>query len=213
MAGTVVVDYDAGNLSSVENALAHLCCDFVTTADPLVVGAAERIIFPGVGGAPQAMRALSERGLVAPIEDLAAAGRPILGLCLGCQVVFDESEEGPTACLGLIPGAARLFPGGGDPWTGGKTRLKVPQMGWNTVRQAREHAIFSGIERERSFYFVHSYYPDPARTEHLLAYTSYGVEFASVVAKGSVVATQFHPEKSGGVGLRLLRNFLDWDGT
>jgi glutamine amidotransferase len=202
-----IIDYRAGNLTSVRLALETIGVQGEITSSPDRILAAERVIFPGVGAAGAAMRHLATLGLVEVIRRAAAAGRPFLGICLGTQIVFEFSEEdGGTDCIGLVPGRVRLF----EP----KSRLdKVPQMGWNSMRQVRPHPLFDGIADGSEFYFVHSYYPSPADPSHVLGETEYaGVRFASVVGKGNLVATQFHPEKSGRIGLRLLENFCRWNG-
>lgn len=196
---TVVVDYDAGNLRSVETALAHIDAEFEITADPAAVASADRIVFPGVGDGAHAMRILAERGLDTVMKTRFAEGVPILGICVGCQIVLDATEERGAACLGLVPGTARRFP----PASG-----KVPHMGWNQVRYTDDHWLFAGIAQESSFYFVHSYYPAPSAESDAIAWTDYGFTFAAAIERGSLVATQFHPEKSGEVGLQVLRNFL-----
>lgn len=197
---TVVVDYDAGNLRSVETALEHIGVEFEISADPSRLAGADRIVFPGVGDGAHAMRVLGERGLDAAMKERYAAGTPILGICVGCQIVLDRTEEGDAACLGLVPGVARRFP----PESG-----KVPHMGWNSVHHREGHWLFSGIPQDASFYFVHSYYPAPQAERDVIARSEYGFPFAAAVERGPLVATQFHPEKSGPVGLQLLRNFLE----
>jgi glutamine amidotransferase len=198
----VIVDYEAGNLRSVELAVAHLGAGAVTSADPERVRVAQRVIFPGVGGADAAMAVLRSRGLDEALREVYRAGRPMLGICVGCQVIFDSSEEGPTDCLGLVAGqVTRLQPA---------PRRKVPHMGWNVVRQRRRHPIVAGIADGARFYFVHSYcvLPDDQRTT--VGATRYGTEFAAIIAADNIVATQFHTEKSGRWGLQLLANFLSW---
>jgi glutamine amidotransferase len=198
----LIVDYEAGNLRSVELAVAHLGAAAVTSADPERVRAAERVIFPGVGGADAAMAVLRNRGLDAALREVHRAGRPMLGICVGCQVIFDSSEEGPADCLGLVAGrVTRIQPAAGR---------KVPHMGWNVVRQRRRHPIVAGIADGARFYFVHSYcvLPDDQRTT--VGATRYGTEFAAIIAADNIVATQFHTEKSGRWGLQLLANFLSW---
>ena len=198
----VIVDYEAGNLRSVELAVAHLGAAAVTSADPERVRAAERVIFPGVGGADAAMAVLRKRGLDAALREVQQAGRPMLGICVGCQVIFDSSEEGPTDCLGLVPGrVVRIQPAAGR---------KVPHMGWNVVRQRRRHPLVEGIADGARFYFVHSYCVLPGDPGTTVGATRYGTEFAAIIAAGNMVATQFHAEKSGRWGLQLLANFLSW---
>lgn len=203
-----IIDYRAGNLTSVKLALDAIGVQGEITDAPERIMAAERVIFPGVGAAGAAMGHLARLGLVNVIRQVAASGTPFLGICLGTQIVFGFSEEdGGTDCIGLVPGRVRLF--------APANRLdKVPQMGWNSVRQVRPHPIFAGIADESEFYFVHSYYPSPSDPSYVLGETEYaGVRFASAVGKGSLVATQFHPEKSGRVGLKLLENFCRWNGV
>ena len=198
----VIVDYEAGNLRSVELAVAHLGAAPVTSADPERVRTAERVIFPGVGGADAAMAVLRSRGLDAALREVHRAGRPMLGICVGCQVIFDSSEEGPTDCLGMLPGrVVRIQPAAGR---------KVPHMGWNVVRRRRPHPIAEGIADGARFYFVHSYCVLPDDQHTTVGATRYGTEFAAIIAAGNMVATQFHAEKSGRWGLQLLANFLSW---
>ena len=197
----VVVDYGAGNLRSVERAADHAGYDPIISSNPEDVAAADCLIVPGVGAAADTMRNLRERRLVEPILDFLASGRPFLGICMGMQALLTASEEGGEhACLGVMPGRVRRLPPG----------LKVPQMGWNTVDQRRPHPVFEGIPDGSYFYFVHSYYPAPDDEAVVIGETDYGVVFPSVVARDNIVATQFHPEKSGDVGLRFYRNFLTW---
>ena len=199
-----VLDYGAGNLASVQNVLRHLGASFFVTSRPDEVAKAQSLIFPGDGEAAASMAELRRTGLDEALRAFHASGRKILGICIGCQVIFSHSEERDTTCLGLMPGEVRRFtsaPG-----------LKVPHMGWNTVRFLAAHPVFAGLPQDASFYFIHSYYPVPAHEPHVAARTEYAVEFASAVAAGNLVAVQFHPEKSGRVGLALLSNFLAWDG-
>jgi glutamine amidotransferase len=199
MGRIVIVDYGAGNLRSVERAVARAGFEPLVSSRPEDVAAAGVLIVPGVGAAADTMRNLRERGLVEPIRQYIAAGRPFLGVCMGLQALLTVSEEGGEhECLGVIPGRVRRLPEG----------LKVPHMGWNRVRQRRPHPVFDGIPDGAYFYFVHSYYPDPEDDSVVVGETDYGVTFASVVAIDSLVATQFHPEKSGEVGLRFYENFL-----
>ncbi len=199
----VVIDYDAGNLRSVARALAHVGADPRVSADPTDIDRAGALVLPGVGAAADTMKNLRDRNLVGPIKEYIAAGRPFLGVCMGLQALLDFSEEGGREeCLGVVPGAVKRFPAG--------VGLKVPHMGWNTVEWVREHPVTEGIASGSYFYFVHSYYPTVADPAWALGETEYGVTFPSTIARGYLVATQFHPEKSGEDGLRLYRNFVDW---
>lgn len=202
----VIIDYQAGNLTSVVRSLKALGVEGEVTQDPAVVAAAARIVFPGVGAAGRAMAILQELKLDAALRGAFEKGVPILGICLGAQVVLEYSEENDnTRCLGLIPGATRALPR-----TPG---LKIPHMGWNTVRFLREHPLFKGLPESAEYYFVHSYYPSPAQESMVLGVTEHGITFPSVMGRRNLVATQFHPEKSGRFGLQLLENFLAWDGA
>ncbi len=198
----VIIDYGAGNLRSVARAVAHIGFDPLVTSDPREVAAATRVILPGVGAAADTMRNLNERGLVEPVREYIASGRPFFGVCMGLQALLTVSEEGGEhACLDVIPGRVVRFP---------KSDLKVPHMGWNQVRQLRDHPLFREIPDGAYFYFVHSYYAVPLDASAVIGETEYGVTFASVLARGRLVATQFHPEKSGELGLRVYRNFLTY---
>lgn len=203
-----VVDYAAGNRASVQNALRHLGVDYTVAADPEALLAADRVIIPGVGEARAAMKNLTRRGMDEALRQVSSQGRPILGICIGAQVLLNHSAERDTTCLGLVSGRTLPLP---NPCLG--DRMKVPHMGWNQVRQARSHALFDGIPDGSSFYFVHSYYPKPADNEAVLGTTEYGVEFASIYAVDNLAAVQFHAEKSGRYGLKLLSNFLAWVGA
>jgi glutamine amidotransferase len=199
MERVVIVDYGAGNLRSVARAVAHQGFDPLVTCEARRIEGAPAVILPGVGAAADTMRNLESGGLVEPIREYIRSGRPFLGVCMGQQALLSVSEEGGEhRCLNIIRGRVRRLPAG----------LKVPHMGWNEVRQVRPHPVFEGIDDNAYFYFVHSYYPDPEDREWVIGETDYGVRFASVLAKGNVVATQFHPEKSGDSGLRFYRNFL-----
>jgi glutamine amidotransferase len=215
-----VVDYGMGNLRSVAKALEHVApgARIDVTADAAAIAAADRVVFPGQGAMPDAMRELTGRGLV-PVLREAIAAKPFLGICLGLQALFEHSEEGDCAGLGILPGRVRRFAPPAGAHSGGE-RLKVPHMGWNTVRQVPDsstsggavHPLWRGIADDSRFYFVHSYYVEPA-DPHLAAGTSeYPGRFCCAVAQGSLFATQFHPEKSQTAGLALLRNFVSWDG-
>ncbi len=198
-----VVDYGAGNLKSVETALRFLAADFAVSAVPEDVIRADKVIFPGVGEAAAAMATLQKTGLGQALAEFHESGRPLLGICLGSQVVLDRSEESDTACLGLVPGTARLFPR--------QPGFKVPHMGWNRARPLRPHPLFAGIPENASFYFVHSYYPEPEEAGDRLAATDYVIPFTSALARDNLCAVQFHPEKSGRFGLKMLENFLGMD--
>jgi len=200
-----IIDYRAGNLTSVKLAFETLEIDATITDSPDVILDAERVVFPGVGAAGAAMGHLGELGLVDTILKVVESGTPILGICLGTQIIFDHSDEdGGVKCIGLVPGNVTRF-------TPSNPLDKVPQMGWNAVSQKRPHPIFDGVDDDSEFYFVHSYHPDPADDEWVIGETSYAdVTFASAIAHKNLVATQFHPEKSGRVGLRLLKNFMEW---
>lgn len=208
-----VIDYDSGNLRSVETALQHLRAPYRVSSEPETVAGADKIIFPGVGEAAQAMGVLKDRGLNQALAQAHKAGIPILGICIGAQILLDrsmEAVEGTTPCLGLMQGSARDFTA--DFRDRGIQGLKVPHMGWNqvSVRDSHPHArLFDGIAENSSFYFVHSYYPAPDEDSVALSETDYGFRFVSAYGKDNLVATQFHPEKSGPVGLRLLANFID----
>ena len=203
-----IVDYKAGNLTSVKRALEHLGLEGCVTPDPDVVRRAERIIFPGVGHAGTAMAVLTERGLDQALRDAYARGTPILGTCVGAQVILSHSEEGDTTCLGLMAGDCQRFRPD-DP------ALKVPHMGWNEVRliAGRDHPVLRGIPSGSEFYFVHSYYLRPADPRDILATSEHGVTFPAIVGHANLIATQFHSEKSGPVGLAILSNFARWSGT
>ncbi|HLZ27879.1 MAG TPA: imidazole glycerol phosphate synthase subunit HisH [Chloroflexota bacterium] len=196
----IVVDFDAGNLRSVQRALEAVGQRARVTTDPRDVARAEALVLPGVGSAQDSMRKLSALGLVEPLREYAASGRPFLGVCVGMQLLFDSSEEGGgVECLGILPGVVRLFHAAGE--------LKVPQIGWNQVWLKYDHPLLDGIPGGSYFYFVHSYYAEPAEPEVTLGQADYGIDFAAIVARENVVATQFHPEKSADLGLRLYRNF------
>lgn len=198
---TVIVDYDAGNLRSVARAVARVDEPPLVSADPADVDRAGALILPGVGAAADTMYNLRIRNLADPIAAYIAAGRPFLGVCMGLQALFDRSEENDQECLGVFPGVIRRFPA---------TVGKIPHMGWNTVEWVRDHPIAQDIPSDSAFYFVHSFYPDPADPALALGTTEYGVTFPSVVARANAVATQFHPEKSSDHGLLVYRNFLRW---
>jgi imidazole glycerol-phosphate synthase subunit HisH len=233
-----IIDYKAGNLTSVRLGLEYIGVPCEITDDPAKILSAERVIFPGVGAAGEAMRNLNEPqaaedpcpnclpkamddlhklGLIEAIRTVVAKGTPFMGICLGTQIIFEYSEEdGGTPCIGLVPGSVKRF-------TPADPMCKIPQMGWNTVAirtletgrrgDGGKHPLFEGIEDSSEFYFVHSYYPAPSDPSYIIGETEYaGVRFASAVGKGNLFATQFHPERSGRIGLKLLENFSRWDG-
>lgn len=207
---TTIVDYNAGNLTSVQLALRAVGVEAGISRDPAVIASSERLIFPGVGAAGSAMEGLRELGLIQSIIDFTQTGKPFLGICIGCQVILAHSEEGEedagTACLGILPGRVKAF----RPAPG----IKIPHMGWNPVRFTRDHAVLQGIPPNSHFYFVHGFYPELDDPTAALGLTDYaGVTFPSLYARGNIVACQFHAEKSGEAGLRLLKNFCEWDGT
>lgn len=198
MAQVGIIDYGVGNLRSVEKAFAAVGCTAVISADENILRRAERLVLPGVGAFGACMRALTERGFVELVCERVAEGTPLLGVCVGMQMLFEESEEfGATNGLGLLPGRVRRFSGD----------LAVPQVGWNQVRQRVGHPLFTGINDEAFFYFVHSYYCEPSEAEVILGETDYGLAYPSVVALGNICGVQFHPEKSQAAGLKLLSNF------
>ena len=199
--GVAVVDYGAGNLTSVENALRHLGAQYFVTGRPEELAFARALVFPGDGEASSAMGQLKKSGMDWAIRDFYKSGRPMLGICIGCQVILQRSEERDTECLGLIEGSVRRIPH--------SPGLKVPHMGWNQVVFTVDHPVVRGVPPS-SFYFVHSYYPAPSREEDVVGRTEYGVDFASAVGRGNLIAFQFHPEKSAEPGLRLMAGFLSW---
>ncbi len=201
----VIIDYQAGNLTSVVRSLRVLGMEGEVTQDPAAVARAERIVFPGVGAAGKAMAILQELKLDQALRTAFEKGVPILGICLGAQVVLEYSEENDTRCLGLLPGRTRALPR--------QPGLKIPHMGWNQVQFLRNHPLFQGLPESAEYYFVHSYYPAPAKESMVLGVTEHGIAFPSVMGWRNLVATQFHPEKSGRFGLQLLENFLAWDGS
>jgi glutamine amidotransferase len=205
-ASIVILDYDAGNLRSVERALSHVGAHPVLSSHPGALDDAAGVVLPGVGAAADTMKNLRSRGLAEPIKAYIASGRPFLGVCMGLQALLEWSEEGDgQECLGVLPGKVQHFSKGF-----GTGHLKVPHMGWNTVEWLRDHPIHDGIPSGSYFYFVHSFYPTVEDLSLALGQTEYGVTFPCVLARDNVVATQFHPEKSGPDGLRLYGNFVDW---
>lgn len=193
-----IIDYGAGNLRSVARAVSRLGYSFQVTSSPTEVLKADAVILPGVGAAADTMRSLADLGLIDPVRRVVTEDRPFFGICLGLQVLLTVTEEGGRHdCFDLFPGEVKKLPLG----------LKVPHMGWNQVWQKKEHAVFAGIPDGANFYFVHSYYADPDDPELVAGATEYGVTFCSAIARGNLFATQFHPEKSGSLGLQILDNF------
>jgi glutamine amidotransferase len=203
-----IIDYDAGNLASVFRAVSHLDFACAITKDVHEIKAAERIIFPGVGAAGAAMESLRRSGLDVVIKEAFAEGKPILGICLGSQIILAHSEENSTSCLGLLGGIVRAF--ASDRQSEDGQKLKIPHMGWNGIRIEKSHPLLSGVRADDEFYFVHSYYPDPQDPDTVIAVTDYGISFASIVGLNNLFATQFHLEKSGRAGLKILDNFCKW---
>jgi glutamine amidotransferase len=194
----VIIDYGVGNLRSVEKAFAATGCDAAISGDEAVLRAARRLVLPGVGAFAACMKALKERGFDRLVHEKASEGTPLLGVCVGMQLLFEESDEfGSTTGLGLLKGSVRRFDG----------ELIVPQVGWNRIHQKREHALFEGVADGAFCYFVHSFYCQPFDEAVVAGETEYGQRYASVVARGNVCGVQFHPEKSQDVGLRMLKNF------
>ena len=208
----VVIDYESGNLRSVAKALETTGVSPVVTSDAAVIARADALILPGVGSAPAAMAALEKRGLVEPIREYASSGRPFLGICLGLQLLLEHTEEGDAPCLGIVQGRVKRFPDGSP--GGLPNGLKIPHMGWNSVHlesqhvQQARHPVLDGVDQDSYFYFVHSYYAQPLDETAVAGSTDYGVTFCSILAKDNLVATQFHPEKSGAAGLLIYKNFV-----
>ena len=207
-----VVDYGMGNLRSVSQAVMHVArdsdVDVIVTSRPDEVYAAERIVLPGQGAMPDCMRELRDSGLQEAVLH-AAANKPLMGVCVGMQMLLSRSEEGPTDGLGLFDGEVKRFQLEGRIQPDG-SRFKVPQMGWNQVFQAHPHPIWAGVPDSSYFYFVHSFYAHPSDPRHSVGETDYGARFTCALARDNIFATQFHPEKSAEHGLALYRNFLHW---
>lgn len=198
MSRVAIIDYGVGNLRSVEKAFAATGCEAVVSSDVEVLRSAERLVLPGVGAFASCMKALREREFDSLVHERAAAGTPLLGICVGMQMLFETSEEfGTTDGLGLLRGRVRKFGSG----------LVVPQVGWNRIYQKQPHGLFAGVTDGSFCYFVHSFYCEPGKTDVLVGETEYGVKYASVVARENICGVQFHPEKSQHVGLQMLKNF------
>lgn len=197
-----VIDYEAGNLKSIETALKYLKSNFIISNEPAELSRCGKILFPGVGEAQSAMKVLTATGLGKFLKSCFLSEVPIFGICLGCQIVLDFSEERNTSCLGLVAGKTVRFPQ--------NTGFKIPHMGWNQVEIKRHHYIFNNVSEGSSFYFVHSYYPVPRYSDDILAETDYNGAFCSAFQRNNLVAVQFHPEKSGEAGLTMLKNFITY---
>ncbi len=206
-----IIDYKAGNLKSVESAVKKLGFDCLVTQRKEEILDSQRVIFPGVGAAGKAMDDLRHLGLDRVLKEAFETRKPILGICLGAQIILDSSKENDALCLGLVPGSVKQFP---RPFFSEENmRLKIPHMGWNGVNVRKRHPVLKGIVPADEFYFVHAYYPLPASDEYVVGTTHYGIEFPSIIGHKNLIAVQFHPEKSGPAGLRILKNFCTWDGV
>ena len=199
-----IIDYKAGNLRSVQKALEECGATARITADAEDISAADGVVFPGQGACDASMLSIRERGLFEIIRHSIDSGKPFLGVCLGLQLLLESSEEGEEPCLAILKGSTKRLP----PEKTDQVGLKIPHMGWNSVSLSVQHPVFEGIPNDSYFYFVHSYYADPEDKDIVAGVTNYGIDFCSAVAWDNVAAVQFHPEKSGTVGLRLYRNFL-----
>ncbi len=193
-----IIDYGAGNVRSVGKAVEKLGYEAKLTDDPDDIAYAKAIIFPGQGASEPAMQRLKDRNIIVPLKNAIKSNTPFFGVCLGQQLILEYSEEGASPCLGIIKGNVKLLP----------MDVKRPHMGWNQVDMSVEHPVFDGIQNRSYFYFVHSYYANPSDDKAAIGHTDYGVNFCSVIAKDELIATQFHPEKSGTLGLKLYENFL-----
>jgi glutamine amidotransferase len=202
-----IIDYKAGNLTSVRLAFEHIGCKVKITDKAEEILQAEKIVFPGVGAAKAAMETIKTLNILEAIYKVIADGRPFFGICIGMQLLFKMSEEdGGTKCLGILAGSVKKF-------KSADRFCKIPQIGWNTVKIIKSHPVFEGIEDQSEFYFVHSYYPSCDEKSNIIGQTEYAdAVFASAAGKENLVATQFHPERSGRIGLKLLENFSKWDG-
>ena len=210
MIDIAVIDYGMGNLRSVSKAIEHVAPQLkvAVTSDPDAVMTAGRVVFPGQGAMPDCMREMDARGLRQAVISCARE-KPFLGICIGLQMLFDSSEEGDVAGLGLLPGKVRRFPAAAMVDARGE-KLKVPHMGWNEVHQTMPHPLWEGIAPGSRFYFVHSYFAEPANPQLIAGYSLYPFSFTCAAASGNIFAVQFHPEKSQAAGLRLLANFVAW---
>lgn len=208
-----IVDYNAGNITSVEHALKSIGADYVLSKNPADLKDADKIIFPGVGDAAYAMEQLKQTGFDVFLKEFAASGKPLMGICLGSQIVFDFSEEGDVECLGLIPGKIRHFNNLWEERIGGEEHMsvfpKVPHMGWNEVEFCNGSSkLLEGVKEGSDFYFVHSYVIQPSDPTVIKGYTNYGMMVPAIIEKDNITVFQFHPEKSGAAGLKILENFV-----
>ena len=200
-----IVDYEAGNLRSVQRACFKVGLDAFITAQPEEMLAADKVIFPGVGSAVSAVDTLHERGLFEALIAFYESGKPMLGICLGCQILLEFTDEGKKDCLALIEGACERF-------EFADRTFKVPHIGWNEITIQKPHPLLKNIKSNDEFYFVHSYFVKPLQADSVIAVTDYQIEFCSVLARDNLFATQFHVEKSGEKGLSILAEFKSWDG-
>ena len=200
-----IIDYNAGNLTSVAHAVTHLGFKCKVTNDIRLIAEAEKIIFPGVGAAGSAMESLRRLGLDHALKKAFSDGKPVLGICLGTQIIMQSSRENDTECIGIMEGSVKPFPENMTSEDGRK--LKIPHMGWNRIHPEKDHPLLSGLKDDDEFYFVHSFYPAPEHQQHVVAKTDYGIRFSSIIGFDNIFATQFHPEKSGKPGLKILNNF------
>jgi glutamine amidotransferase len=199
-----VIDYGAGNIRNVVNAINKLGYEVNLTGNPADVLSADIVILPGVGAAGDTVSSLKKLNLIEPVRRIITENRHFMGICIGLQILFTETEEDMgQRCLDVFPGTVKRFPEG----------RKIPHMGWNQVKQKIDHPVFEGIPDNSNFYFVHSYYVDPEDKSLIAGTTEYGVEFCSMIAQGNMIGTQFHPEKSGDVGLKIYDNFLRYAGN
>ena len=210
MVDIAVVDYGMGNLRSVQQAVRKVApgANVIVTGEPDVIASAARVVFPGQGAAPDCMREIRSRHLDRVIAGVVGEGKPFLGICMGLQVLFEHSDEGDTACLGMFQGPVKRFASGLHDAQGNK--LKVPHMGWNSVHHG-DHVLWNGIAQDARFYFVHSYHVQPSDVGLVQATSDYPQPFVCAVARDNLFAVQFHPEKSAAAGLQLLQNFVNWN--
>ncbi len=195
-----IIDYAASNLRSVEKAFTHIGAEVIVSSNAKELTNADALVFPGQGSNDSAMQGLAKASLIQPIKEFVNNDRPFLGICMGLQLLMESSEEGNEPCLGIFEGNVKRFSG----------QMKIPHMGWNKVKIIRKHPIFKDLPDNPYFYFVHSYYADPLEKTIILSTTNYGDEFVSAIASDNLIAVQFHPEKSGSIGLDVYRNFLQF---